>query len=98
LLSKDEKKGEMPVSNGIGFGNTIKSYFTACYRAHMLKFGDQFDLWDPAAVQAEWNKISNQVTGGNMPAAGCPEGVWDLVTQAQFLSDFQAWKAAGFPS
>jgi hypothetical protein len=64
----------------------------------MLNYGDQFDLWDPAAVQKEWNQINNQVTGGNMPAAGCPEGVWDNLTQQQFLTDFKAWKAAGFPA
>jgi hypothetical protein len=64
----------------------------------MLQYGDQFDLWDPVAVKGEWNQINNQVTAGNMPAAGCPEGVWDSLTQAQFLSDFGAWKAAGFPA
>ena len=86
------------MANPIGFASTIKPYFTACYRAHMLQFGDQFDLWDPVAVKGEWNQINNQVTAGNMPAAGCPEGVWDSLTQAQFLTDFGAWKAAGFPA
>jgi hypothetical protein len=81
----------------LGFESTIKPYFTACYRAHMLKSGDQFDLWDAAQVEQEWPEILNQVTNGTMPATGCPEGVWDTVTQAQFLSDFQAWKTAGFP-
>jgi hypothetical protein len=87
----------MTMSNPIGFESTIKPYFTPCYRAHMLQYGDKFDLWDPTAVKAEWNKIFNEVTGGNMPAPGCPEGVWDPLTQTQFLSDFQAWKTAGFP-
>lgn len=86
------------MSSPTGFTAAIKPYFTACYRAHMLKYGDQFDLWDPAAVQSEWNKIFNQVTGGSMPQPGCGEGVWDPITQAQFLSDFQAWKIAGFPA
>jgi hypothetical protein len=85
------------VSASIGFASTIKPYFTSCYRAHMLKYGDQFDLWDASAVQSEWNQINNQVTAGSMPAAGCPEGVWDPMVQAQFLKDFQAWKDAGFP-
>jgi hypothetical protein len=83
---------------GIGFASTIKPYFTACYRAHMMKYGDQFDLWDPAQVQAEWQNICDRVSAGNMPEAGCPEGVWDAHTRAQFLNDFQGWKAAGFPA
>jgi hypothetical protein len=88
----------MPVANPIGFASTIKPYFTPCYRAHMLQFGDQFDLWDPVAVKTEFNQIVNQVTAGNMPATGCGEGVWDSITQAQFLTDFQAWKTANFPA
>jgi len=64
----------------------------------MLKYGPQIDLWDPVVVKSAWSSISNAVTGGSMPAAGCGEGVWDTVTQAQFLSDFQAWKTAGFLS
>ena len=85
------------MSSTVGFASTIKPFFTPCYRAHMMMYGDKFDLWDAAAVQREWNKINNQVIGGSMPAAGCPEGVWDAMTQAQFLSDFSAWKAAGYP-
>lgn len=85
----------MPV---VSFAHTIKPYFTACYRAHMMMYGDKFDLWDPAAVQVQWNKINTQVNGKLMPKAGCPEGVWDDHTRAQFLSDFQAWKAAGYPA
>jgi len=64
----------------------------------MLQYGPKIDLWDPVVVKLEWNSISNAVTGGSMPQAGCPEGVWDDLTKAQFLSDFQAWKTAGFPS
>jgi hypothetical protein len=85
------------MSNPIGFGSTIKPYFTACYRAHMLRYG-KIDLWDPAAVQSQWQNISNQVSAGIMPEAGCPEGVWDTLTQKQFLTDFQAWKTGGFPA
>lgn len=86
------------MSGQISFATTIKPYFTPCYRAHMLKYGDKFDLWDRTSVQAEWLQIFNEVTGGTMPKPGCPEGVWDPHTQAQFLADFQAWKAAGFPA
>ncbi len=82
----------------ISFANVIKPYFTPCYRAHMLTYGDKFDLWDPAAVKLEWGKIFNEVTASNMPASGCGEGVWDSITQMQFLADFQAWKAAGYPA
>jgi hypothetical protein len=82
----------------VGFASTIKPYFTACYRAHMLQYGDQFDLWDPSQVQSEWQQIYNQVSSGAMPQSGCPEGVWDQHTSNQFLSDFQAWKNAGFPA
>jgi hypothetical protein len=32
-----------------------------------------------------------------MPKKGCPEGVWDNATQQLFLSDFLAWKNAGYP-
>lgn len=86
------------MSNGVSFAHTIKPYFTPCYRAHMMKYGDQFDLWDPAQVQAEWDQINGQVGAKLMPQKGCPEGIWDDHTRTQFLSDFQAWKAAGFPA
>ena len=82
----------------ICFASTIKPYFTACYRAHMLKNGDQFDLWDPQQVQAEWQPIHDQVFQNSMPVAGCPEGVWDTQTRTQFLADFQAWKDANYPA
>lgn len=80
----------------ISFEDTIKPYFTPCYRAHMLIYGDKFDLWDKAQVEAEWTQIFNRVQGGSMPAQGCPEGIWDDPTRAQFLSDFQAWKNGGY--
>ena len=81
----------------VSFENIIKPYFTPCYRAHMLNYGDQFDLWVASQVQAEWSPINTRVSGKSMPEAGCPEGVWDDLTRAQFLSDFAAWKAAGYP-
>jgi hypothetical protein len=86
----------------IGFASTIQPYFTACYRAHMMMYGDQFDLWDPGQVQQEYPQIVSQVSlpatsPSRMPAAGCPEGVWDDTTRSQFLTDFAAWKNAGFP-
>jgi hypothetical protein len=86
----------------MSFASTIKPYFTACYRAHMMINGDQFDLWDPAQVQAEWQQIHDQVnlpagSSNRMPLSGCPEGVWDDPTRAQFLADFEAWKNANFP-
>jgi hypothetical protein len=81
----------------IGFASTIKPYFTACYRAHMMQYGDQFDLWDADQVKSEFPQIVSAVTNNSMPASGCPEGVWDTHTRTQFLNDFQAWQAAGFP-
>ncbi len=80
----------------VGFANSVKPYFTPCYRAHMMRFGNQFDLWDPAAVKVEFDAIQQQVTSKDMPQAGCPEGVWDDMTRERFLSDFAAWKDAGF--
>jgi hypothetical protein len=87
----------------VSFANTIKPYFTACYRAHMMNSGDQFDLWDPAQVQTEAPNILTQVQlppddPNRMPAKGCPEGVWDDHTRAQFVQDFQAWMAANYPA
>lgn len=84
----------------IGFSQNIRPYFTACYRAHMIRFGN-FDLWSATDVQNEWQEIFDQVEAENMPpAAGqpgaCPEGGWDEITRRQFLRDFQAWKDDGF--
>jgi hypothetical protein len=81
----------------IGFQSTIKPFFTACYRTHMLNVL-QLDLWDANAVQTSWDLINTSVTSGEMPKAGCPEGVWDKATQTLFLNDFLAWKNAGFPA
>jgi len=82
------------------FVDTIKPYFTPCYRAHMLDVG-VFDLWSLDDVKNNWQDIFNRVNlpAGDlkrMPKAGCPEGVWDDLTRQQFLKDFQDWKAGGF--
>ncbi len=80
--------------------DTIKPYFTPCYRAHMLDVG-VFDLWVLDQVKNFWQDIFDRVSipagkPGSMPKAGCPEGVWDDLTRQQFLKDFQGWKAGGF--
>lgn len=80
----------------VGFQSTIKPYFTACYRTHMLNVMS-LDLWDAGAVQSSWDDINGAVASKSMPKAGCPEGVWDDATRALFLSDFLAWKNAGYP-
>jgi hypothetical protein len=85
-----------PSSAPVGFQSTIKPFFTACYRTHMLNIMD-LDLWNAQAVQSDWDSINQAVTSGSMPKAGCPEGVWDAATRALFLNDFTAWKNAGFP-
>jgi hypothetical protein len=82
------------------FVDTIRPYFTPCYRAHMLDVG-VFDLWALDAVKNNWQDIFDRVsipagTAGSMPKAGCPEGVWDNLTRQQFLKDFQDWKTGGF--
>ncbi|MDB5391003.1 MAG: hypothetical protein JWM11_6649 [Planctomycetaceae bacterium] len=82
------------------FVDTIKPYFTPCYRAHMLAVG-VFDLWSQDDVKTNWADILDRTsrpagTAGSMPKAGCPEGVWDQPTRDQFVSDFNAWKAGGF--
>jgi hypothetical protein len=86
----------------VSFANTIKPYFTQCYRDHMLADGDQFDLWDAQSVQNEATSVLDRCQrppdqAGSMPQSGCPEGVWDDQTRAQFVKDFQAWMAAGYP-
>jgi hypothetical protein len=83
------------------FVDTIKPYFTPCYRAHMLNVG-VFDLWVLDDVKNNWDDIFDRCsrppgTPGTMPAPGCPEGVWDNITREQFKKDFQDWKTAGFP-
>ncbi len=80
----------------VGFQSTIKPFFTACYRSHMINVSG-LDLWDGSQVQGDWDGINSEVQSGAMPKAGCPEGVWDSKTRAQFLSDFLAWKNAGYP-
>ncbi len=83
------------------FEENIKPYFTPCYRAHMID-AVGFDLWSSGDVQGHWQAIHDRVSlpAGNpqrMPRAGCPEGVWDDLTRNQFLQDFDAWRAAGYP-
>jgi hypothetical protein len=80
------------------FASTIKPYFTAYFRAHMLAMGPQFDLWDITQVKNPqiWQTIYNAVSNGTMPPTSYP-GVWDNITQTQFLQDFQAWKNDGYP-
>ncbi len=80
----------------VGFQSTIKPFFTACYRTHMINYNG-LDLWDAGAVQTSWPDINQYVTNGLMPKAGCPEGVWDDATRNLFLADFLAWKNAGYP-
>jgi hypothetical protein len=82
------------------FADTIKPYFTPCYRAHMLDVG-VFDLWNKQNVQDNWDDIKERTsraagTNGSMPKAGCPEGVWDDLTRQRFQQDFQDWKDGGF--
>jgi hypothetical protein len=82
------------------FADTIKPYFTPCYRAHMLDVG-VFDLWNKQDVQNNWDDIKDRTsraagTAGSMPKAGCPEGVWDDSTRQRFQQDFQDWKDGGF--
>ena len=52
-----------------------------------------FDLWDPVAVQANWQQIHDAVNNGAMPIPGCP-GTFD---KAGFLAAFQCWKDQNFP-
>jgi hypothetical protein len=80
-------------ATSVTFDNTIKPYFTACYRNHMKFY---CDLWLSSDCQTYWQDIYDSVNDGSMPKAGCPEGVWDQQKQQQFLSDFQAWKDGGF--
>ena len=74
-----------------GFAATVKPFFTSCYREHM---SFMLDLWDPGAVQANWQAIHDAVASGHMPEPGCP----DSFDQAAFLSAFQCWKDQGFPA
>ena len=86
-----------PSTAPVGFQSTIKPFFSACYRTHMLQVMS-LDLWDANAVQSNWDVVNTAVTSGGMPKPGCPEGVWDAATKTLFLNDFPAWKNAGFPA
>jgi hypothetical protein len=90
-----ERRNDMAVPTN--FNNLIRPYFTPCYRAHMIAFGPRIDLWDYDVVKANWQIIFDAVEAENMPRQGCGEGIWDSTTRTQFLTDFQAWKDAGFP-
>jgi hypothetical protein len=84
----------------LGFASNVRPYFTACFRAHMIKFGD-FDLWSAADVEQKWQEIHDRVDGGDMPPptgtpGACPEGGWDQLTKKQFLADFVEWKNGQF--
>jgi hypothetical protein len=79
----------------MSFDTVIRPYFTPCYRAHMLH--GNLDLWAFDTVKQEWQAIHDVVKTKKMPQAGCAEGVWDDVTRDQFIADFLAWKAGGFP-
>src|SRR6266568_1870354 len=68
-----------------GFASVVKPFFTECYRSHMLFM---FDLWDPVAVQQNWQAIHDAVANGAMPAPGCP----GTFNQPGFLEAFQCWK------
>lgn len=83
-----------------GFATDIRPYFTACFRAHMIKFGN-FDLWKAATVQSMWQEIHDRVKTGEMPppagaSNACPEGGWDQITRDRFLLDFVDWKDGQF--
>ena len=58
------------------FAGTIKPYFTAYFRAHMLNFSANFDLWDPKVVEAAWPAIYNQISGGSMPTPLTPPATY----------------------
>jgi hypothetical protein len=75
------------------FEQTIKPYFTDCYRQRMMFY---CDLWSASDCQGNWQDIYDAVADGSMPKAGCPEGVWDATRQKQFLADFQSWKDGSF--
>ena len=73
-----------------GFAAVVKPLFTDCYRNHMMFM---FDLWDPAAVQANWQGTYDAVQNGSMLAAGCP----GTFNQSGLLQAFQCWTDQGFP-
>jgi len=88
-------KEEDQMALSMSFDTVIRPYFTPCYRAHMVPAN--LDLWDYDTVKQAWQAIHDSVKNKKMPVAGCAEGVWDDRTRDQFIADFVAWKAAGFP-
>ena len=91
-------------SGSVGFAYTIKPYFTQLDRDQMMDSnhtgGFTLDLWDASDVQQNFAIISRVIQRGQMPPAGNPpdtDGPWPQDKITQFLADFNAWKAAGFP-
>jgi hypothetical protein len=90
--------------SGIGFASTIQPYFTKLDRDQMMDGGHTggftLDLWSASDVQQNFAVISRVIQRGQMPPAGSPpdtDGPWPPAKIKQFMTDFNAWKAAGFP-
>ncbi|HXO27154.1 MAG TPA: hypothetical protein VOA80_07420 [Thermoanaerobaculia bacterium] len=86
---------------GKGFVSTIKPYFTELDRTQMLSSshtsGYTVDLWDASAVQSHFSAILKAVHSGRMPPAGAgSDGPWSATKIAQFVSDFNEWRDAGY--
>jgi hypothetical protein len=91
-------------SSGIGFASTIQPYFTQLDRDQMMDAthtgGFTLDLWSASDVQQNFNVIARVIQRGQMPPAGNPpdtDGPWSAAKIQQFMTDFNAWKAAKFP-
>lgn len=88
----------------VGFASTIQPYFTQLDRDQMMNAdhtgGFTIDLWSAGDVQQNFALISRVIQRGQMPPAGQPpdtDGPWPPSKIQQFLTDFNAWKAANFP-
>jgi hypothetical protein len=99
-----EERMAESAGGGIGFASTIQPYFTQLDRDQMMDAnhtsGFTLDLWSASDVQQNFAMISRVIQRGQMPPAGSPpysDGPWAQSKITQFLSDFNAWKAAGFP-
>jgi hypothetical protein len=95
---------EKDASSGIGFASTIQPYFTQLDRDQMMDSahtgGFTLDLWSASDVQQNFNVVARVIQRGQMPPAGNPpvtDGPWPASKIQQFMTDFNAWKAAGFP-
>jgi hypothetical protein len=83
-------------SAGPPFSTTVKPYFTACYRQHMIDAGG-FDLWDAGDVQDQFDPIDGAVASGSMPPGDDECGPkWEQSKIDQFRKAFKAWKDGGF--